>query len=811
MLLPRLPVLLTASIRLTSNYTGNAPVVVCDAGQCLQGYSNTTIGVTLSVPGSPAIRLLPGQYTSTSNPQLLHNALTSSSVSLSPSPGFDSNATILSLPLNVLEQPGLTTYTAALYSGANDPSAFTPIPSAPIPNSSSLVFQSLSLSLNTWIAVNASSNPRLIVWDSVPDISQLPSVPANMRLLSLESSTCSPSCASSGICTSSGVCACLPGFVGAACEKCGAGLFGPRCNQTCPAGCAKCDDGLGGSGRCLDSGVTPGACGCVNGACNPDGSCACTTGFVSAGNGTKCAQCAGGFFLTPAGDCSICAIGCSACADRTGTCTACKTGFTPDANDATKCDPVPSVTSANVVCPDGAFASGASCVPCSSACRTCTAGASTDCVRCATGTYLLNGTCVSADANGVCKGSSMIANNNKLECDACGAKCTSCKIPGFNSASTINELQCTSCVTGFAVSNGTCVSSCPSRTFPLNGTCTACDSSCSTCAGSSSFCLSCHSNQLALSGQCISTCPPNTFLGTSNASCSACHPDCAACSGPAFDQCTSCSPSSSRPVLKSGRCLPTCSKTEFFDITSSTCHACDGSCSSCSGSGPGQCLACADPSQVLRAGSCVAAGCAAVVSGLGACLSELVDVPSVTSGSPLPSASGIDAPTTGTANTTRRRLAWWEILLMVLGCVFILVMVLWLLRRRAKNARAKNAHRDKPNGLCGRLCDTFRSCLRKSRSRPVYELRLDSTRKGADASRPPIMHPHLQHPSRLSVESAPSIYSQMTSYTAQAAQPRQPVRADRKFSVAGTSLVDPYYHTTAPYMAHKPTTRLTGE
>lgn len=47
----------------------------------------------------------------------------------------------------------------------------------------------------------------------------------------------------------------------------------------------------------------------------------------------------------------------------------------------------------------------------------------------------------------------------------CGAKCTSCKIPNFSVASTVNQKQCTGCIPGFFLSNGTCVNACPSGTF----------------------------------------------------------------------------------------------------------------------------------------------------------------------------------------------------------------------------------------------------------------------------------------------------------------------------------------------------------
>ena len=212
---------------------------------------------------------------------------------------------------------------------------------------------------------------------------------------------------------------------------------------------------------------------------------------------------------------------------------------------------------------------------------------------------------------------------------------------------------------------------------------TACSSSCGTCSGSANYCLTCNNGLLASGGSCVSSCPPNTF--SSSGTCGTCHPDCATCSGGAFNQCTSCN--KNLPVLTNSRCLATCSQNQYFDATSSTCQSCNGSCASCSGSGPNNCLACSSSNYVLRGGTCVTANCSSgtsVVSGLGACLAELVVTP--TSGSsPLPSISGISSPT----RTTTQSLSWWEILLMTLGCAFIFVAFLYCWRRRARKQRAK--------------------------------------------------------------------------------------------------------------------------
>ncbi|KAK7063843.1 extracellular matrix protein FRAS1 [Favolaschia claudopus] len=666
--------------------------IVCVAGQCLQGSSNTSLGVSLSASDvTNSVLLLPGQYTATTNPQLVHDLLTSSHATLAPHPGF-ANASAPALPLNVEVAPGLAIYAQSLYSGQ---AAFSSLPSAPVFNSSTpLKAESLAMASSVWVALSFGSNGRAVLWDSVPDIAQLPQRnTGSISLLDMQSSTCSPPCASSGTCSASGTCTCAPGFNGTSCETCAAGFFGPTC-KACPAGCASCDEGIGGSGRCLTPPVAPplSACNCLNGECASDGSCACNPGWTLGANGTACAKCADGFFATSTGDCKVCSLGCTSCADGSGNCLTCGTHFTQDQNDATKCTTVPT-TAGGAPCPDGSFGDGTNCAACSASCNTCSGATSNDCTSCPKSHFLTNnGSCVAASSTGVCDGSKLIADNNKGKCDTCGAKCTSCEIASFNVASTVNQLKCTGCLKGTVLSNGQCIDSCPTGTFLSpkdNITCTACDSSCSTCSGSATSCLSCPNNQLALDGKCVSLCPSNTF--SASGSCIACHPDCATCSGSSFTQCASCP--SNRPVLSNGRCLPTCSKAQFFDTTSGTCQSCDASCSSCSGTGPSNCLACSSTSQVLRSGACVAANCnnsTSVVPGLGVCLSDLVVVTS-----PAENNGTITEPTKptpsppATTTSSARPLAWWEILLMTLGCAFIFLLVLMCWRRRARKRRAQ--------------------------------------------------------------------------------------------------------------------------
>ena len=233
--------------------------------------------------------------------------------------------------------------------------------------------------------------------------------------------------------------------------------------------------------------------------------------------------------------------------------------------------------------------------------------------------------------------------------------------------------------------------------------------------GSADYCLTCPNEQLAFTGQCVASCPTGTF--SSSGACLQCHPDCASCTGSSFNQCSACS--TKLPVLTAGRCLPTCGQSEYFNPTSSTCQNCDSSCSSCSDSGPTHCLACSSSSQVLRAGSCVVANCTEssnVIPGLGVCLSDLVQMPPnfTTSTSTSASSSSSGPVHSGTAQDsttiTQVHLLWWQILLMVLGCIFILALILVLWRRCARKQRAEETamfvsakHLDGGNGWKWRL------------------------------------------------------------------------------------------------------------
>jgi hypothetical protein len=262
----------------------------------------TLVGETLLSESAPLVQLLPGEYTSKTNPQLVHILKSTTAGNLSQSPGFNVSS-FNPLPLKISLQAGLVIYPNSLYAGQ---ASFSPLPSTHMNTSLPLPASSLALSKNVWMALTSGSNNNSIIfWQAVPDVSQLPSAASqSLALVDIQSYACSPACSGSAVCSTSGKCNCPPGFTGPSCEVCANGFFGPTC-QPCPSQCQTCDQGISGSGQCLVPSISnkPATCNCVNGLCGTDGTCACNAGWINDANGTACARCAPNFFLTSARDC----------------------------------------------------------------------------------------------------------------------------------------------------------------------------------------------------------------------------------------------------------------------------------------------------------------------------------------------------------------------------------------------------------------------------------------------------------------------------------------------------------------------------
>ncbi|KAF9493141.1 hypothetical protein BDN71DRAFT_1150060 [Pleurotus eryngii] len=194
-------------------------MVVCTPGQCLQGYSNITISSSETTVQPDSIR--PRQTPNFSMISLLraHRPYLCLPVSGTP-PTLISRWTLCWTQASLYSsQP--------LYAGQS---------SATLPTSPN---SSLSMPLST------------------------------SHSCAIRSSSCYTACSALGSCT------CLPGFTGASCETCAPGHFGATC-QAYEAGCASCDEGIMGSGRCSDCTVknAPTTCNCLNGVCGANGECA---------------------------------------------------------------------------------------------------------------------------------------------------------------------------------------------------------------------------------------------------------------------------------------------------------------------------------------------------------------------------------------------------------------------------------------------------------------------------------------------------------------------------------------------------------
>nr|XP_019003090.1 uncharacterized protein I203_04127 [Kwoniella mangroviensis CBS 8507]OCF66551.1 hypothetical protein I203_04127 [Kwoniella mangroviensis CBS 8507] len=583
---------------------------VCSPEHCLDGISSSQI---LAYDSSSSKYLTPGTYSDSS--------LSPSSSSLNITRSSDTLT--VSIPSTSLG------FSKTIYRGSED------------------VWDNGDWSLDDWKSIYLPSDWYAIleggkvVWGAIPDKGQLPIDVTRLKLVKAASSVCDPPCSSHGVCkpsntSSTGTCQCAAGWAGSSCDQCATGFWGPSCSPG-PSNCTIWDDGLSGTGKCLGTAslLPISACNCDHGTCTSSNQCICSAGWQT--NSTVslalCNTCAEGFFRDSEGNCLACPLGCDTCtlqqgANSTATCTSCSYSLSlTTANPATCASTIGS-------CADGTYydASSASCKSCSPACSTCTGPSTSDCLSCASPRMNLQGSCVYYDAStGICDSALStlqgvyVVNLDKSECDACPSGCLECHIPSFSNIKGYDTLQCSSCQEGYLLEDGKCVRKCndgwflPEGSAAKNGTCQKCDSTCSTCVSRSTTCTSCPSPLYASGGTCLSTCPSSTT--PLNGTCVPCPVDCTTCS--TSTECSTCP--SDRPVTRNGRCVDHCSKDEYHD-SSRGCQACDWRCSSCSAGDSNSCTSCAD-GYILKKGECVAAGCneGAFASGLGVCLSELVD------------------------------------------------------------------------------------------------------------------------------------------------------------------------------------------
>ncbi|TYJ59030.1 hypothetical protein B9479_000019 [Cryptococcus floricola] len=588
-----------------------AKTQLCSTDACLTGVATSPL---LAYDESSSTYLLPGEDYPAS--------------SYSPSTPLNSTISTESSSISISTPSAPVGFTSSSYSSSGD------------------VWSGNDWALKDWKSVYlpdgwyAELGNGQVLWGAIPERSLLPNSARGLGISGAGNSQCDPGCSSHGTCTLTNTtlsCFCDEGWTGSTCNECSSGYYGTLC-QACPSNCTVCDDGYTGTGQCIGTASSSlETCDCVHGTCTSDQECICSAGWVtnSTVSASNCNTCAEGFFQDAFGDCLACPLGCTSCTlqsstNSTASCTSCSSTLSLSTAVPATC------TTSTGSCSDGTYydSSTSSCESCSPACSTCTGPSTSDCLACASPRVHLQGSCVGYDAStGVCDSAltqldgMFVVNNAKSECDACPVGCASCKIPSFSSAASYDTLTCQSCNEGYLLEDGKCVKTCtggyylPEGSATTNGTCQQCDSSCTSCVGTSTTCTSCPTSLAAQAGSCISSssCPSDTIY--QNGTCTPCPLDCTTCSS--MSTCASCP--TDRPVLKDGRCLPYCAKDTYWDSGLGSCQACDWTCASCVGSGNGMCSTCPDGS-MLKSGECVSVTCnsGGFASGFGICLSDFL-------------------------------------------------------------------------------------------------------------------------------------------------------------------------------------------
>lgn len=159
-------------------------------------------------------------------------------MSIAPSIGFTaSSAPGSSSPSSyvVALLAGVTTYSNTLYQGS---ASYSPLlsnsTSIPTPSSSSSnissssrsslhTTSSLLLSSGAFVILSSSGSSHLVIYNSLPDLSQLPtsalgSGSGGMVVSIAQSTSCIGGCSSGGFCAAEGKCICSSGFAGNTCS-----------------------------------------------------------------------------------------------------------------------------------------------------------------------------------------------------------------------------------------------------------------------------------------------------------------------------------------------------------------------------------------------------------------------------------------------------------------------------------------------------------------------------------------------------------------------------------------------------------------
>jgi proprotein convertase subtilisin/kexin type 5 len=194
-------------------------------------------------------------------------------------------------------------------------------------------------------------------------------------------------------------------------------------------------------------------------------------------------------------------------------------------------------------------------------------------------------------------GTYSVSVNGINSCQSCTINCLSC----------VSNTSCSNCASGTfllsvntsAVSSvnqttSTCVISCPLTTYIDNGQCLTCPSPCSQCSLNNGqiLCATCMSGYYLLNGKCLTTCPSGYYQSALTLSCVICMSNCLTCSN--STGCLTCANS----IYTAPSCSGNCSTGLYWSSTSNSCVSCYTTCATCYGGSSSQCNTCRNISGV---------------------------------------------------------------------------------------------------------------------------------------------------------------------------------------------------------------------
>jgi proprotein convertase subtilisin/kexin type 5 len=402
-------------------------------------------------------------------------------------------------------------------------------------------------------------------------------------------------------------------------KSCAEGTF-PKNNvcEVCNFKCAKC---LGSADNCI---ACPAGRFLYNGACWDF----CPGVTV---NDQCIDSCPAGFYRFSDRECRECNSQCETC-DNNQTCLTCKNNFVSRNGTCV------------AECGAGFYSFRGFCVGCNPSCGTC-ANTPNQCLTCAAGFVRSGSRCVSRCEDGSyldsatntcqsCSSTCLTCSSENL-CTSCpnvaivpvGGQCLSCIYPCNTCSADLST--CFTCLSGFSLSNGQCVRTCPTGSRSVNGVCTCasgifldgvcvdscpsgftsvrgtcqrCVSPCASCTGNSvSFCTdcldtfilnpntgvceqtsACNFGQEEVNGQCERICDANYFFQDGACIFGGCPTD---FKDNGFGGCVVSSTNTNRceiPTFRlNGICISDCGNKFFPDSSSRTCRACSSNCETC--------------------------------------------------------------------------------------------------------------------------------------------------------------------------------------------------------------------------------------